>query len=40
MDGHECEDVVKYQQEVFLPVIMYFHAECCFHVNDEAQQLW
>jgi len=21
MDGHECEDVVKYQQEVFLPVM-------------------
>jgi hypothetical protein len=70
MDGHKREDVVKYRQEVFLPVmkefearmakfegvelkqvsptlkdrekevIMYFHDECCFHVNDEARQLW
>ena len=70
MDGHECEDVVKYRQEVFLPVmkkfeaqmakfegvelkrvsptlkdrekevIMYFHDECCFLANNEAQQLW
>ena len=21
-------------------VIMYFHDECCFLANDEAQQLW
>ena len=27
MDGHEHEDVVKYQQEVFLPVMKKFEAQ-------------
>lgn len=21
-------------------IIIYFHNECCFHVNDEARSLW
>ncbi|KIK15170.1 hypothetical protein PISMIDRAFT_31034 [Pisolithus microcarpus 441] len=41
MDGHEHEDVVKYQTDIFLPwmIIAYFHDECS-HANDESNSAW
>ncbi|KAF8223820.1 hypothetical protein L208DRAFT_1411337, partial [Tricholoma matsutake] len=44
MDGHECDDIMEYQNKVFLPtihqVIIQYHDKCCFHTNDEARSLW
>lgn len=70
MNGHEREDVMKYQKEIYLPTMAnfeertvqfegpelmrvdptlnqgkhqikpYWHDECCFHTNDNAQNAW
>jgi hypothetical protein len=39
-EGVELKRVSPTLKDREKEVIMYFHDECCFHVNDEARQLW
>ena len=39
-EGVELKQVGPTLKDGEKEVIMYFNNECCFHANDEAQQLW
>ena len=39
MDGHECEDVVKYWNKVFLPVIAQYVSCMVKHGGPELKKI-
>ena len=39
MDGHECDDIVKYRQEVVLPLIAKFEAHMVHYDSPELQRM-
>ncbi|KAF9504621.1 hypothetical protein BS47DRAFT_1374374 [Hydnum rufescens UP504] len=45
MDGHECEDIIHYQNNLNLQpgekqIIAQFHDESCFHANEFKSSAW